>query len=314
MRRLTSGILFLVLGAYGAGCARFPHVGDPQSYAASGEPLPLRAYLAPFEVEVLPSEKLKEYDLERVLNPRLLGTETLAWLEASGVFTHVDSGQGEDRGAALDEASRRGDDVLLEIALRQVNTLYDGHNSWWVPNVVLWWLVMVPAWFVATEEYSLSLTVDLRVRSVDSGRILHQHSQPARVEGTLGEFQRGFQFFGFLWPSNEASNWQAVAESLAAGARGEVGARVCRELDTGFRESAKAADFRDRMRKTVAVVVGVSLYEDSLNLPPLLYAASDARAVARALQESLGVQARHLSLLLDRQATREALESKLAGC
>lgn len=292
------------------GCSAIPAPRDPlELEPLDAPPLALRVSLAPIRQIVAVNEGLKGYDLGQVLRSSMLQAEVARWLEASGVFAGVRAGSGATRAAALEDAWRHRDDLLLEITLREVRTQFDGHNGWWLPNVFVWWMFMFPAWFVATEEYSLVLTVELTLRSVDSGRVVHTSRRRVRVGGTFGEFDRGWQFFGFLYPRNKSDNWATIAEKLAPAARAEVGGTIARGLRSGFFLTARRSRLRERTRKTTALVVGISRYRDGLNLPPLGHAAANASSVAAALRAGLGLERRHVTVLLDRKATRASVEA-----
>ncbi len=304
-----TGAVLLALVIAGGGCASIPGSRDPEPAAL--EALPLSASIAPVTIEPSGGEAEKRYDLVTVLDPAATTAEMARWL-GPGVFGRTHVSTGADAVDAFEESWSRGDDLLVEIAVRGVETRFDGHNGLWIPNVVLWWLVMVPAWFVATEEYSLAFTVEAAVRSVDTGEVLWSAQREGSVAGTFGEFDRGWQFFGFLYPRNDPEHWRAVAEELSAAARSEAAALVADELETSFRRMAVAPSMRERTRKTLGLVVGVSRYGDPLTLPPLPFASSDAAAVVEGLVERFGVDPRrHLTSLADHEATGPALRAAL---
>jgi hypothetical protein len=149
----------------------------------------------------------------------------------------------------------------------------------------------------------------LTVRSIDSGRPLFSASHEVRVTGTFGDFDRGWQFLGPLYPLNGGENWRQIVKKLLPAAQAEVGAALSKELDSGFRERMALDDVREELSKTLALVVGVSHYQDTTTLPPLPYAASDAAAVAGALLERGGLEERHVLRLLGSEATRAGLEA-----
>ena len=106
------------------------------------------------------------------------------------------------------------DDLLLELEFRELETEFLGHTGWWIPNIVNWLQFVIPAYFVATEEYELRLEARLQVRSVDSGAVLHRYGTQVRVSGIFDDFGRGWQLQGPLFPLNDEENWQQIADRL----------------------------------------------------------------------------------------------------
>jgi Caspase domain len=289
-----------------SGCSSIPPGEAPRS-VVEVEPASLAVCLAQPRVRLAQDEVPKGYTAAEVINEQALGKELQRWLELNQVFLAVRAAEGPD---ARDEAWERAEDLLVELELRDMRATYDGHNSWWIPNIVNWVWWMIPAWFVATEEYTLSATADVVVRSVDSEQVLMRLQVPVEVSGTFDEFDRGWQFFGFITPLNDADNWRQIARALLPAATAQLG----QGLVEGLAEAARELDApkqKERMAKTLVVSVGLGNYRDPVSLPALPYAASDAEDFVAALEESCGLPARQAHVLTGSRATRADLEAAL---
>lgn len=300
-----------------AGCSAIPPGASPPERIpeAPSEPLPLSIAVGAVEVELAGEEKPKEYRPEEVLDPEQARADLAAWAAAAGALKSVRAARGTNVEAQLDDAWEQREDLFLSLRLDRFRSEFVGHNGWWVPNIINWVMFMIPAWWVATEEYSLAFTAELTIRSVDSSRVLHQANIPVEVQGTFDEFDRGWQFFGFIYPNNDADNWRQIVERLLPAARAELGAQLARELAGPFRERMAREQAREQMQKTLALLVGISHYQDAVALPPLPYAVGDARALVDALTDpraGSGLVRRQVKVVSGSDATRERVLAGLA--
>ncbi|MCA8920366.1 MAG: caspase family protein [Planctomycetes bacterium] len=300
----------------GLGCSSIPpgEVPPARLPGEAPEALPLKVAVASIEFELADDEKPKEYQPQEVIDARLVREDLAAWVNAAAVFPDVRAAKGEDYVGQMNDAWDNQDDLLLQIKLADFRTNFDGHNGWWVPNIVNWLLWMVPAWFVAHEDYSLSFDAQVSVRSVDSSRVLHESVIPVKVSGSFDEFDRGWHFFGFITPFNGPDNWRQIAGNLLPAARAQLGRALGGQLRDEFYGQLTRADVRDSMRKTLALIVGVSYYQDSVRFPALPYAASDARTLAKTLSDpetGNGLAQRAVYELIGSDATREKLSATL---
>ncbi len=307
-------LIAAAVGLLGAtGCSAIPAGAPPAAVAgAPRAPLALRAAVALPRLALAADEEPKEYRAGEVLDAHDVGGAVAAWLEASALFARARASDADEPEALEQETWREGEDLVIELELRELRTVFDGHNAWWIPNIINWLWWMVPAWFVATEEYSLGFEAELVARSAATQAVLHRARLPVRVEGTFDEFDRGWQFFGFIAPRNDGDNWRQIGRALAPAAASALGRAVAEELCRALPAALAAEAARERLVKTLALVVGISHYEDAHALPPLPFAARDADAVRRALQEGLGLSALHVTSLSGSRATRAALEETLA--
>lgn len=311
MTRALTWLALVASAAGAAGCSAIPAGRAP--YAVVGpaaEPSPLHLAVAAPVVGLALDEVYKGYLAHEVLDGRELAEDAAAWISATGAYRRVQTAPTLVEGA-FDRAWERGDDLLLDVRVRDVRVTFDGHNGWYVPNLINWWVWMVPAWFVATEEYTLSFVAEVALRSVDSTRSLDRTSVPVAVSGTFDEFDRGFQFLGFIRPDNEPSNWRRVGGKLFPAARAQLGAELGRWAYEG-RERLASPEAREGMAKTLALVVGLAHYEQPVARPPLPFAVSDAAAVVAALTGGhAGLARRQVRTLVDQQATRQGLQAAL---
>lgn len=297
------------------GCSSIPAGRAPGPVPGLGAaPMPYRVSVAPVTIHLAAEEEAKGYKADEVVQGAALRDELVRWVGASSLFTSARAAAGDAPAQVLREAYEAGDELLVEVSLGAVRTRFDGHNGWWVPNILNWFFWIVPSWFVATEEYSLAFEAAVVVRSVDSQRVLQELVLPIEVQGTFDEFDRGWQVLGFISPSNDAENWRLIAGNLLPAARAELGEAVTRALDEQLRERMDRPDVPDLMRKTLALVVGASHYQDPVMYPPLPSAGEDARALAQALADTgvgCGVPAHHIVTLLGSDATRPAVTEAL---
>ena len=200
---------------------------------------------------------------------------------------------------------------MLTLELRNLRTRFVGRNGWWVPNILnfffnAFWL----SWFVATEEYALSLEGSVGLTSVDSGAEIWRGVVRVEVSGTFDDFDRGWQFFGPIASSLDGNGWRGVAEKLLPAARLELAGAVAVAADQAIRDAIATRTLGAETGKVLALTIGVSSYEDSRAFPPLPYAASDAAAVASSLA-SLGLLPRNIRSLTDSEASSAAVRSAL---
>jgi Caspase domain len=300
-------LLLLVLCV---GCSSIPE-GQPPSRIVDteAEPLNLAVCLVTPRVSLAEDEVPKGYAAADVVDAISLAEELGDWLRANELFESVRvSSSGDD---PRPEAWERGEDLLVELEVVDLRATYDGHNGWWIPNLVNWVWWMIPSWFVATEDYTLSGRVEVVVSSVDSGQELYRAQLPVEASGSFNEFDRGWQFLGFISPSNKAENWRLIARALLPATVSRLGQDLTRDLSQGLVPALGQTETRDRMAKTLVVAVGVGDYQDALGCPALPYAASDAEGVALALQTSCGVPAHHVQLLTGSGAKKADVEEAL---
>lgn len=286
---ILSGVALLGLALSGAGC----HSVTPEAPAERGGELtlPARVLVAQPVLSLSEVEAEKGYAIGEVAAPARLQSSLVRWLEVAEVSSAVRAAQAPETASAIREAWAAGDDLLLELDLR-LTTTFEGHNGWYVPNIGLWIMWLVPSWFVATEEYSLQLRGQVSLRSVDSGRVVLTRPIEVGVSGTFGEFDRGWQPLGFIYPFNDEDNWREISQRLLEPARSHLCAQVAQVLRDYAANSGQRLE--GDTSKSLVLALGVQDYADDLTYPPLPYAARDANAMAQALAGAIGLEERHL--------------------
>jgi hypothetical protein len=298
-----------ILFVLAVGCSSIPEGGDPgpavRALVGPSRGTLGRISIAPISSIVLaPDESAKGWRTQETaaIDAEKIRADVARAVEATGAFDRTRSA-GHD---ALSEAWTQGDDFVATVTIENLRTHYDGRNGWWIPNIANWLFWIVPAWWVATEEYSLTLEARLLITSGESGLPLVEKKIDVKVGGSFDEFDRGWQFFGFIYSSLDAEGWRGIATRLFPAAQRELAVQVALAAQESLRAGSSGLDAA--RRKTLAVVVGVSRYEDSVRYPPLPFAADDARAVRDALLRD-GRPPEHVLVLLDGGATVAAVRS-----
>jgi hypothetical protein len=294
-----------------AGCSAIPPGGDPAldpalSGCPSGAPLG-KLVVAPIStlslstVEVAKGWKASETG---ALDRESIRSDLIRALQASRRWDAVSAGSAQ----AISGAWFERDDWVLEVELGNLETHFDGRNGWWIPNIVNFFLNTPFAWFVATEDYSLSFEVILTLASGDCGRVVASQRFPVRVSGSFDEFDRGWQLLGPITSSLDSDGWRGIAEKLLPAARLKLAVQVALESAGRLSTALASPVLRDGLRKTLVLAVGVTDYEDPRALPPLAHAREDARRVASEFLE-LGALPEHVVTLTDAAATVAAVTS-----
>jgi hypothetical protein len=299
-----------------AGCSAIPEGGDPapdprvRALAAAGGAKLGRLAVAPVTTLAFTTDEgAKGWKVSEspAIGAERLRASLLRALDASGRFERVRAASAD----ALGEAWREHDDLVARVSIDNLATHYDGHNGWWIPNLANWLFWIVPSWFVATEEYSLTFDATVTLASGESGSLVAPpRTIPIKVSGTFDEFDRGWQFFGFIAPSLDASVWREIATKLFPAAERELAVAVATTSVEVLTTAQGSRAFVAARRKTVALAIGISRYKDPVQLPPLPYASDDARAVSDALVRR-GIPREHVLTLTDGAATVAAVRSSV---
>ncbi len=312
----------LALLALVAGCSSIPKYSDPaqdpavRALAAAGAPKLGRLAVAPLtEIGLAGDEASKGWkpgespviDLEKVR------ADVVKALAAAESFDRVHAVSAP----ALGEAWRERDDYVATIEIQNLRTTYEGHRvGLWVLNIANWLFWIVPSWFVATEQYSLAFDATVTLQSAESGAVVDRRpilrdKQPIKVAGDFDELDRGWQFFGFIGPSFDRDVWLGIATKLFPAAQTQLAAAAAVTVDEILRGHSDVKQLAMCRRKVLGLTVGVSRYQDPVPLPPLDFAADDAKAVRDALVKR-GIAPEHLTTLVDSQATVASVKKAFA--
>lgn len=312
-RTSLAGLALLALGLGVSGCSNIPQAADAtqdpevRALAAADGPKLGRLAVAPiatFGLAVDEAAKLWRPSESPAIDLEKVRADIVKTLVAAKGFDTVHPTSAD----AFGDAWRERDDFVATIEIQNLRTTYEGHRvGLWIVNIANWLFWIVPSWFVATEEYSLAFDATVTLHSAESGahidtRPILRQKQPVRVSGQFDELDRGWQFFGFIGPSFDKEVWLGIATKLFPAAQTELAAATARTIDEMLRSRHDSKQLADARRKTLALTLGVSRYQDPVQLPPLDFAAEDARAVRDAVARR-GVVTEHLTTLVDSQAT-----------
>jgi hypothetical protein len=300
-----------------AGCSDIPKGGDPaadpriKAQAAMGAPRLGAVAVAPIDTFTLaPDEAAKGWKLGEVpsLDPDGVRNSVARALTTSGKWENVRLGEKD----TLADAWQHHEDFVASVAIENLRTGFEGHNGWWVPNIINFVCFVVPAWWVATEEYSLSFDAHVTLTSAESGARVVGTDIPVKVTGTFDDFDRGWQFFGPIHSSLDAEEWRGIATTLFPAAQRELAVRVAGELEHAVRPVSKGEEIREARRKTLVLAVGVGHYQDPAAFPPVSFATKDALRVADTFLAA-GALRQHVVTLLDGAATVAAVRSSVVN-
>lgn len=298
-----------------SGCSAIPPGGDPgldprvRALAASDAPLLGKLAIVPAgTVGLASTEETKGWAVAEhsAFQSRGLDRALESAFQASGRYARVRVMREDD----ISEAYANADDVIARLTVHDLETTFEGRNGWWIPNLVNWFMFLFPAWWVATEDFSLAVEATLSFESAETGKVLASELLRADVSGSFDEFDRGWHPFGFVYTPLEGENWLKVAALLFPEARRQLAVAAARRAAEVLPTVFASKDFAERTRKTLVLAIGVSRYADPLALPELPLAAGDARGVVDTLAAG-GVRADHVRVLLDGAATVAAVSAQL---
>jgi hypothetical protein len=303
-----------------AGCSDIPTGdGDPAldpaitSIASSGAPTfgtLAVARVDSFSLAMDESEKGWSLSGSEAFSKTTVRDQLVNAFRGTKCFTEVEK-SGDD---SLVEAWEKKHDLVAFVAIENLRTVDDGRNGWWIPNMFNWFFWMAPSWWGATSMYSLELEGVLAVKSGDSFRDVFP---PVRfkvkdVQGTFDEFDRGWPYLGLgvFYCNLDGNGWKTVALKLWPALRRKFAVQSAVELKKALGEAQASKESAEARKKTLVLSVGLSRYEDPNRLPPLPFAASDAKTLTEALVAD-GVAPQHLVALADSDATAAAFREEL---
>jgi hypothetical protein len=310
-RRACQLLALLVLLATG-GCSSIPPGGDP---ALDLEDLQLRLRAPLGRLAVAPigtlalatDEATKEWRALEVFEPAALVADIVSGVSAAGSFLRVR----RTEGGSLAETWQARDDFVLAVDIENIRTRLVDTTFLRVPNMLIWFLFMVPSWWIATERYALSFDATTTVHEASTGAIVDRWTVPIAVEGTFDEWDRGWQFWGFVNVDFDSAVWRQIASKLLPAAQRSLAATVARRLDSSLRSAVASPAFAEATRKTLVLSVGVGHYADPVHFPALPNAPGDARAVVETLADRTCDV--HTVTLVDGDATTAAVTSAIEG-
>jgi hypothetical protein len=298
-----------------AGCSSIPAGGeaarDPVILAMAadgGRPLGRLGVAPVMTLTLADDEATKGWRLSEVAraDPSALRAHLARGLAALGRFERVRSTSSD----VLADAWAQRDDLVVRAALRDLRSHSDGRNGWWIPNIVNWFFWVAPAWWVATEEYSLSATLELVISSAETGRVITTREVPLRVRGTFDEFDRGWQFFGFLHASLDAGVWRTIVTALTPELERQAAVSGAIECVRALEAVAAAGELERARTKTLVLSIGAGRFNEP-DREPLADSAGGALALASAAR-ALVDRDQHVLTLTDAGATLAAVRSAVS--
>lgn len=298
---------------FAAGCSNIPEGGDPsedpalRALARSDAPSLGRLAVAPVTTIALAADEAakgwRPEQSER-LDPGALSADLVRALAVTRRFERVRPAARD----ALADAWRERDDLVLGLEVQELRTSYDGRNGWWIPNIANWLFWMVPAWWVATEDYSLRCDAAFTVTSAQSRTVVLRDRLSVTVQGSFDEFDRGWHFFGFVYTPLDTDRWRTIAARLFPEARRRLVVEAVRRACAGLEATVRAEGFVAATRKALVLSVGTGRYRNGTRFPPVPFASEDARAVSDAALAA-GVANEQVVTLQDASATAAAVTS-----
>jgi len=245
--------------------------------------------------------------------PESLQKHVVDVLRKYPIFERVEPLQGKPGSISesLEKAWERGHQLLLTLEYEKYETFYHGVNNWYVPNVIQYiFNSPVAAWFVADEDYGVEATVKATIWVTDAENVLHTETLQIRTIQPLDDFDRGWQLLGtFRVPGSlNIDNWIAIRDVLAPAASQGIQKKLILDLHKGFRPKYESGRLENLFRKSIALTVGVSKFQD-IRIPDLAGASADAKAMKALLTNTkvAGIPQKNVHNLSDSAATRSAI-------
>ncbi len=161
--------------------------------------------------------------------------------EASSPFQEVIRYDIPPPGLTLEEDSTSELPTLrLNMRVNEFNLRFAGRNGCWTPNLFFWAMLIVPSLFVADEDYTLRVDIDLVFSEIfDPHDVLFEIPVQFDLTASLDDFDRGWQPLGIFYaPKNlRPWNWDAALERMAPLALREAEILILDKLGSGFRET-----------------------------------------------------------------------------
>jgi hypothetical protein len=296
-------VLLLIL----AGCGSTQPVDEPPEVPL-GPALPYKVVVSLPEVTFdradLNGDPTQQYALE--YDPGRLQETLVEGLREDGLFRDVEVAEPHE--GSPDPRERA--DLVLTTRIRKRVASYVGKGDLYLTNLLIWFMAMVPSWWVRDETYAMEMEAEVNLRSVHSGRSIHSGMRKVRIDKDLDDFERGWQFLGiFRVPSSlEPENWRAVDEALSSETDRAMATRIGWELGRDLLPRWGTEEFRKSLARRFAVIVGLSFYEDHV-IHRLKYAHKDARQIHAYLVGETGIPVHNARLLEDDDGTRGAILS-----
>ncbi len=333
-RPAAAASLAVALGL-AAGCAWVPPVPVPRRPEFAILRQRVRdALSASLELAVPPADGLRDVAVRegRVAviepDPEAQGRAVAEAVRALGLFRSVTVARGGAGRPAGFATGRSEATYALSITPRRSEVEYVGMASNWPLSFVVWAVGGPAGWWVRDETFAGRVAWDARLLDTGTGLAVAERLLEARVEKDLDDWDRGWSLWDMLVyaaaPVSEGTLRKAAGKVLPF-AEAEATLALCRWLVEDVRPRLEAepkppetavplpapappAPGPPAPSRSRVLSVGVSDYEDD---PDAAFAAEDAEAAAAALARALDLDPADVTVLLDREATSEAIRSWL---
>ncbi len=292
MKRNVMLLLFTAAAVLSIGCGAqiTPLAEDPdilRMEAEPGEPISGKAMLAFFDTrEVAPNFNapdpaveiswVPEIDTESETSELLNVAESLNMFEVLKKTKLLP--EETDRESAIREAWERGFDFVLYPTIKQHRVYYSGHTGKHVPNIMLWFLLWAPSWFLDSERYGAYTEMEMSLIDVYSKKDIIRKTYSGKFEKSLDAFDRGWQIFG-VWRipgSLKPENWEKIKGHVLSPAENTMKKEFCADFREGVVKTITESEtFLKAVTKTVVLSVGLNEYANP-RFSPVAYAAEDA--------------------------------------
>jgi hypothetical protein len=182
------GAALFALAALLGGCGAGPSI-EAERWRAAG-PLP---YVVCIALPAAASLETGPGEL-RLDGERLKGSLRAAFerFEVATALELMEGGGGQG-GAALEEAERRGADLLIVVEPSAPPRFRFSHrNGWFVPNLFLWFFAGFPSFWVRDRVYEVSWDVTFALHAMASGRALPATLNRLAAERSLSLAEQGW--------------------------------------------------------------------------------------------------------------------------
>ncbi len=225
---------------------------------------------------------------------KLMQQRIIASMEQSRCFESVNELSIPSLDAALNEAWLQGIDVLFVPRIVRNDVYYVDSNSSWTWNVALWGILTpIASWWVADEEFSADVRIELAAYSVGRRNELFRDTLEGNAQRSLDDWDQGWEWLSiFTTPSTlDAPNWKVISPALRPHGELDLYRNVIDYCRKNFVTRAKPDSFRESLSKFEAVV----LWSRPEGWLEPRYAESDAASILEMLRgvrepELTGVQ------------------------
>jgi len=222
----------------------------------------------------------------------------------------LDAASAENFGESMKTAWDENFDILVRTKIKKCRVSFEGNTGWYIPNLGLWFYLMVPSWWIRDETYKLEMDVSVEYYSVHTEELIHKADISVSEKRNLDDFQRGWSLFGiFTVPGSLGqSDWRKISSCLLPGVTRDLQISLAKNMLEHFSGAAQDSQFKKAMSKTLAVVVGLSRYGGA-NIPKLRYAEEDGLGFYNYLMDKNGggLLPKHAVFLRNEAAAKQAI-------